>query len=82
VLFYDVPVWIRLGELVLVIAMATIAFVAVGTLLSAMAVRTRYAELMLRCCSCRSWSRRWWAGAAHGPAAGGRPLSDLGAGLG
>jgi heme exporter protein B len=47
VLFYDVPVWLRLGELVLVIAMATIAFVAVGTLLSAMAVRTRYAELML-----------------------------------
>jgi heme exporter protein B len=47
VLFYDVPIWIQLGELVLVIAMATIAFVAVGTLLSAMAVRTRYAELML-----------------------------------
>ena len=47
VLFYDVPIWLRLGELVLVIAMATIAFVAVGTLLSAMAVRTRYAELML-----------------------------------
>jgi heme exporter protein B len=47
VLFYDVPIWIRLGELVMVIAMATIAFVAVGTLLSAMAVRTRYAELML-----------------------------------
>jgi heme exporter protein B len=47
VLFYDVPIWVRFGELVLVIAMATIAFVAVGTLLSAMAVRTRYAELML-----------------------------------
>jgi len=47
VLFYDVPIWIRLGELLLVIGMATIAFVAVGTLLSAMAVRTRYAELML-----------------------------------
>lgn len=47
VLFYDVPIWLRFGELVLVIAMATIAFVAVGTLLSAMAVRTRYAELML-----------------------------------
>lgn len=31
VLFYDVPIWLRLGELVLVIAMATIAFVAVGT---------------------------------------------------
>lgn len=47
VLFYDVPIWIRLGDLLLVIGMATIAFVAVGTLLSAMAVRTRYAELML-----------------------------------
>jgi len=47
VLFYDVPIWVRLGELLLVIAMATVAFVAVGTLLSAMAVRTRYAELML-----------------------------------
>jgi len=47
VLFYDVPIWLRFPELVLVIAMATIAFVAVGTLLSAMVVRTRYAELML-----------------------------------
>lgn len=47
VVFYDVPIWMRFGELVLVIAMATVAFVAVGTLLSAMAVRTRYAELML-----------------------------------
>jgi heme exporter protein B len=47
VLFYDVAIWSRLGELVLIIAMATVAFVAVGTLLSAMVVRTRYAELML-----------------------------------
>lgn len=47
VLFYDVPIWARLPELVLVIVMATVAFVAVGTLLSAMVVRTRYAELML-----------------------------------
>jgi heme exporter protein B len=47
VLFYDVPIWVRLPELVLVIVMATVAFVAVGTLLSAMVVRTRYAELML-----------------------------------
>jgi heme exporter protein B len=47
VLFYDVPVWLRFPQLVLVIAMSTVAFVAVGTLLSAMAVRTRYAELML-----------------------------------
>jgi heme exporter protein B len=47
VLFYDVPIWVRLPELVLVIVMATVAFVAVGTLLSAMVVRTHYAELML-----------------------------------
>jgi heme exporter protein B len=47
VLFYDVPLWLRFPEIVLVIAMSTVAFVAVGTLLSAMAVRTRYAELML-----------------------------------
>ena len=47
VLFYDVVVLPYLGALVLVIGMATIAFVAVGTLLSAMAVRTRYAEMML-----------------------------------
>ncbi|HKI95321.1 MAG TPA: heme exporter protein CcmB [Gemmatimonadales bacterium] len=47
VLFYNVPVWNRLPQLILVIAMATIAFVAVGTLLSAMVVRTRHAELML-----------------------------------
>ena len=31
VLFYDVPIWLRFGELILVIAMATVAFVAVGT---------------------------------------------------
>jgi heme exporter protein B len=47
VVFYDVPIWLRFPEVVLVIAMATVAFVAVGTLLSAMVVRTRYAELML-----------------------------------
>ena len=47
VLFYDVVVWPYLPSLVLVIAMATVAFVAIGTILSAMAVRTRYAEMML-----------------------------------
>jgi heme exporter protein B len=46
-LFYDVPVSRNLGGLLGVTAMATIAFVAVGTLLSAMVVRTRFAELML-----------------------------------
>ncbi len=47
VLFYNVPLGERLPELLLVVAMATIAFVAVGTLLSAMVVQTRFAELML-----------------------------------
>jgi heme exporter protein B len=47
VLFYDVPIGSGLPVLLLVIAMATLAFVAVGTLLSAMVVRTRFAELML-----------------------------------
>lgn len=47
VLFYDVPVGRGLPALLGVSAMATVAFVAVGTLLSAMVVRTRFAELML-----------------------------------
>jgi heme exporter protein B len=47
ILFYDVPLWTRVPELLGVTAMATVSFVAVGTLLSAMAVRTRFAELML-----------------------------------
>lgn len=46
-LFYDLPVWRQLPALIMVIAMATIAFVSVGTLLSSMVVRTRFAELML-----------------------------------
>lgn len=47
VLFFNRPIWQILGPLLLVTALATIGFVAVGTLLSAMAVRTRFAELML-----------------------------------
>jgi heme exporter protein B len=47
ILFYDIPVWRQLPQLLLVAAMATVAFVAVGTLLSSMVVRTRFAELML-----------------------------------
>jgi len=46
-LFYDLPIWRQLPALIMVIAMATIAFVSVGTLLSSMVVRTRFAELML-----------------------------------
>jgi heme exporter protein B len=47
VLFFDVPVGRILLPLVGVIALATVGFVAVGTLFSAMVVRTRFAELML-----------------------------------
>ena len=47
VLFYNVSLTSRLPHLLGVTAMATVAFVAVGTLLSAMVVRTRFAELML-----------------------------------
>jgi len=47
VLFYNVSLAGRLPQLLAVTAMATVAFVAVGTLLSAMVVRTRFAELML-----------------------------------
>jgi heme exporter protein B len=46
-LFFDVPLLPVLPALVLVIALATVGFVAVGTLLSSMAVNTRFAELML-----------------------------------
>jgi len=47
ILFYDLPIIRQLPALMGVIAMATVAFVAVGTLLSSMVVRTRFAELML-----------------------------------
>jgi heme exporter protein B len=47
VLFYDVAIWRQLPALIGVMAMATVAFVSVGTLLSSMVVRTRFAELML-----------------------------------
>jgi heme exporter protein B len=47
VLFFDVAVGHVLVPLIAVIALATVGFVAVGTLFSAMVVRTRFAELML-----------------------------------
>jgi heme exporter protein B len=46
-LFFNVPLLPVLAPLVLVMALATIGFVAVGTLMSSMAVNTRFAELML-----------------------------------
>src|ERR1051326_8347628 len=47
VLFFNVPVGPVLLPLIGVIALATVGFVSVGTLFSAMVVRTRFAELML-----------------------------------
>ena len=43
-LFFNVAILHALPELLVVTAMATLAFVAVGTLLSAMVVRTRWAN--------------------------------------
>src|SRR6266567_4196394 len=47
VLFFDVPVGHVLVPLIGVIALATLGFVAVGTLFSALVIRTRFAELLL-----------------------------------
>ena len=47
VLFFNRPVWHILGPLAGTAVLASAGFVAIGTLFSAMAVRTRFAELML-----------------------------------
>lgn len=47
ILFFELPVLEAGWGLPLLLLLAAIGFVAVGTLLSAMAVRTRFAELML-----------------------------------
>jgi heme exporter protein B len=47
VLFFNVSLGHALPGLIGVTVLATIGFVAVGTIFSAMAVRTRFAELML-----------------------------------
>lgn len=47
VLFFDVAVGRALLPLIGVLALASIGFVTVGTLFSAMVIRTRFAELML-----------------------------------
>jgi len=47
VLFFNVGLGTALGPLLLVIVFATVGFVAVGTVFSAMVVRTRFADLLL-----------------------------------
>jgi heme exporter protein B len=46
-LFFNVSLWPRLPAILATTLLATIGFVAVGTIFSAMAVRTRHAELLL-----------------------------------
>ncbi len=46
-MFYNLPIGRQLPALMAVMVLATLAFVTVGTLLSSMVVRTRFAELML-----------------------------------
>ncbi|HWC75190.1 MAG TPA: heme exporter protein CcmB [Gemmatimonadales bacterium] len=46
-LFFNIRILPIIGPLTGVIALATVGFVAVGTLFSAMTVRTRFAELLL-----------------------------------
>jgi heme exporter protein B len=46
-LFFNISLWAALPSILGVAVLATIGFVAVGTIFSAMAVRTRFAELML-----------------------------------
>jgi heme exporter protein B len=46
-IFFNVDLWPRLPGILGVAVLATIGFVTVGTIFSAMAVRTRFAELML-----------------------------------
>lgn len=47
VLFFNVPIGRILLPLILVIVLATVGFVAIGTLFSVMVIRTRFAELLL-----------------------------------
>jgi len=75
-LFFNVPV--LLAPLALVIALATLGFVAVGTLFSAMTVRTRFAELLLPVLLLPFMIVPLsWAARATGLLLAGRPLSEV-----
>ena len=47
ILFFNLGLTAALGWVALLLLLATAGYVAVGTLLAAMTVRTRFAELML-----------------------------------
>src|SRR5947199_4124991 len=77
-LFFNVRLLPFLGPLVLLIALATIGFVAVGTLFSAMTVRTRFAELLLPVLLLPFMILPLrWAALATGLLLAGRPLSEV-----
>src|SRR5436190_16132934 len=77
-LFFNVQVLPFLLPLSAVIALATFGFVAVGTLFSAMTVRTRFAELLLPVLLLPFMIPPLsWAVLATARLLGGRPLSDV-----
>jgi heme exporter protein B len=77
-LFFNVRVLPYAAPLAAVIALATIGFVAVGTLFSAMAVRTRFAELLLPVLLLPFMiPPLMWATLATARLLDGRPLSEI-----
>src|SRR6266576_340058 len=77
-LFFNVRVLPYLGPLTGLIALATVGFVAVGTLFSAMTVRTRFAELLLPVLLLPFMILPLrWAALATGLLLAGRPLSEV-----
>jgi heme exporter protein B len=77
-LFFNVRVLPHIGPLAGVIALATVGFVTVGTLFSAMTVRTRFAELLLPVLLLPFMIPPLiWAVLATSSVLAGRPLSEV-----
>ncbi|HJS42049.1 MAG TPA: heme exporter protein CcmB [Gemmatimonadales bacterium] len=77
-LFFNVRILPVLAPLAAVVALATVGFVTVGTLFSAMTVRTRFAELLLPVLLLPFMIPPLiWAVLATGRLFAGRPLSEI-----
>lgn len=77
-LFFNVSILPVLGPLLAVVALATVGFVSVGTLFSAMTTRTRFAELLLPVLLLPFMiPPLMWAVFVTGALLNGRPLSDV-----
>lgn len=77
-LFFNVRILPVMGPLAGVVALATVGFVTVGTLFSAMTVRTRFAELLLPVLLLPFMIPPLiWAVLATGRLFAGRPLSEI-----